>query len=177
MTILSGIIGGGASFPSDGCRIGFADYNDLATVTTPISVPGGLVDIDITNDGLGPFTNKSYLPTGITDVWDSTINAFDWSGLKFGDMVDIRLDLVVTTSSPNQLVIVDLLLGVGGGQYSIPFISTSFKNAGAQSINRYNGVYMGDANTINNGAKFVIRSDSIATLKVNGWYCKILTRG
>lgn len=163
--------------PSDNCRIGFADYNDLATQTTPINVPGTLTNVDLTNDESGPFTNKTYLPTGVTDVWDSGTNLFDWSDLKLGDMVDLRLDLEVTTTSPNQLVQIDLQLAVGGGQYSIPFVDTTFKSSGPQNVNRYNGVYMGDSNTLNNSGKFVIRSDSTATVVVNGWYCKILIRG
>lgn len=174
--ILAAIEGGG-TIPTDNCRVGFADYNDAATGTTPINVPGTLTDVDITNDELGSFTNKGFLPTGVTDVYDATTNQFDWSELKLGDMVDIRLDLDVTTSSPNQLVEIDLVVAVGGSQYSIPFVDNAFKSAGAQRVNRYNGIYLGDTNTLNNPAKFVIRSDDTATVRVNGWYVKVLVRG
>lgn len=173
--ILTAIQSGSGS--ADNIKGGILDYNDLATSTTPISIPSGLVNVDVTNDGLGAFTNKAYAPVGVTDIWNSTTNLFDWSDLKLGDMIDIRLDLSVTTSSPNQLVEIDLLLGVGGGQYAIPFARNTYKNAGAQNVNRYNGIYMGDANTINNPAKFVVRSDASATMIVNGWYCKVLVRG
>jgi len=172
--ILAATLAGGSA---DNIRGGVIDYNDLATTTTPISVSSGLVDVDITNDGLGSFTNKAYAPVGVTDIWDSTTNLFDFSQLAVGDMVDIRLDLTVTTTSPNQLVEIDLVLGVGGFQYSIPFSRNSYKNASAQNVNRYNGIYMGDLNTLNNPAKFVVRSDSPALIVVNGWYCKILKRG
>lgn len=157
--------------------VGFFDYNDAATAVTPINVPIGLVNVDLTNDAAGPFTNVSYPPLAVTKVWDSTTNLFDWSELSLGDVVDIRLDIVITTTTPNQLVEIDLLLGVGAGQYAIPFTRNTYKNAGAQAINRYNGVYMGDANTRDNPAKFVVRSDAAATVVVNGWYCKVVERG
>lgn len=163
--------------PADNCTIGLVDYNDAATVITPINIPTGLVNVNVTNDTLGPLTNKAYLPLGVTDIWDSSTDLFDWSELKLGDMIDIRLDLSVTTTSPNQLVQVDLSLGVGGSQYSIPFEDNVFKSSGTQRITRYNGIYIGDTNTLNNGARFVIRSDNTATLVVNGWYVKVLIRG
>lgn len=172
--ILAATLAGGSA---DNIRGGIIDYNDSATAVTPISIPSGLVDVDITNDGLGPFTNKTYAPVGVTDIWNSNTNLFDFSELSLGDMIDIRLDLTVTTTSPNQLVEIDLILGIGGGQYSIPFSRNVYKNASAQNVNRYNGIYMGDSNTLNNAAKFVARSDSPALVAVNGWYCKILKRG
>jgi hypothetical protein len=172
--ILAAILAGGSA---DNIRGGILDYNDSLTAVTPISVPSGLVDIDITNDGLGSFTNKSYAPVGVTDIWNSSTNLFDFSQLSLGDMIDIRVDLTVTTTSPNQLVEIDLALGIGGAQYSIPFSRNVYKNASAQNVNRYNGIYMGDLNTLNNPAKFVVRSDAPAIVLVNGWYCKVLKRG
>ena len=157
---------------------GFADYNDLATQSTPliVTVPGS--PVALTNDGLGAFTNKTYLPTGVTDVWDTSTNMFDWSDLSLGDMVDIRLDIDLITASPNTEIKVDLHLGTGGGAYTIPFITDKdFKNVGTHKENRFNGIYMGDANTLNNGGKFMITTDKDCTLKVNGWYVKIIQRG
>lgn len=161
----------------DVARIGLIDYNDLATQTTPINIPSGLVNVDIPNDGLGSFTNKNFRPKGVSEVWDVGNNVFDWSDLSLGDMVDIRLDLSVTTTSPNQTVIVELVLAIGGFEYAIPFVQANVKTTGTYPVNRYNGVYMGDENTLFNGAKFRIRSDAAATMVVNGWYCKLLLRG
>lgn len=172
--ILTAILNGGSA---DSIRGGILDYNDSLTAVTPISVPSGLVDVDITNDGLGSFTNKSYAPVGVTDIWNSSTNLFDFSQLSLGDMVDIRIDLTITTTTPNQLVEIDLVIGIGGVQYSIPFSREVYKNASVQNVNRYNGIYMGDLNTLNNPAKFVVRSDAPAIVLVNGWYCKILKRG
>lgn len=174
-TFLSGP--GSSALPSDNARVGLLDYNDLATATTPINVPSGLVNTKLTNDGLGPFTNKAFTPNGVTDIWDASNNRFDWQDLGLGDLVDIRLDVEVTTSSPNQLVQIDLNLGTGGSSYGIPFASEVIKSAGAHRVTVFNGIYMGDANTLNNFGEFVIRSDGTATLVVFGWYCKVLIRG
>lgn len=156
---------------------GFADYNDATTAITPIAVTGGAGFVKLTNDGAGAFANKAYLPASVTDVWDTINDQFDWSQLALGDMVDIRLDVEVTTTSPNQFVEIDLFLAVGAGEYAIPFIRSSFKNSGVQSINRFNGIYMGDAGTQANPGEFRIQSDGDCTVVVNGWYCKIIKRG
>jgi len=157
---------------------GFVDYNDAATQTTPISVIGGAAPVTLTNDSLGTFTNKNFLPTGITDIFNSTTNQFDWTQLNNGDMVDIRLDLLVTTTSPNQSVDVSLVMAAGeAGEYPILFSTSSYKTVREHPVNRFNGVYMGDDFTRLNAAEFRISSDSNCTVKVNGWYCKIIRRG
>ena len=158
-------------------RTGFFDYNDLATATTPISITGGGGFINLTNDELGPFTNKTYAPTDITDVWDATGGAFDWSELELGDTIDIRIDLEIVTTTNNTQVDVNLFLGTGGGAYQIPFvIEQNFKTTGTFKVNRFNGIYMGDTNTLDNGGVFKMSSDNTCTVKVNGWYCRIIRR-
>jgi hypothetical protein len=157
---------------------GIMDYNDAATAGTPIVVTGGGGAVVLTNDEAGAFTNKTYKPVGVTDVWDSINDTFDWSDLKLGDMVDIRIDVDLTTTSVNTEVKIDLELGTGGFAYTIPWIlETNYKNTGTHKLNRYNGVYMGDTNTLNNGAVFKISADKNCTVVVNGWYCKIIVRG
>lgn len=158
-----------ATLNADQARMGIMDYNDLATATTPISVPGTSTFVDITNDGAGDNTNKAYKAAGVTDLWDVGTNLFDWTDLSLGDQVNIRLDLAVTTTSPNQVVIVQLLVAVGGAPYSLLYSENNFKNTGVHEINRFSMVYMGDTNTLNNGAKFQIKSDAAATVVVRGW--------
>lgn len=163
---------------ADNCRIGYFDYNDLDTQTTPIAVTSATSPVLLTNDELGPQTIKTFKPVGITDVWDALTDVFDWSELKLGDMVDLRLALELTTTVVNTEVKVDLHLGTGGGAYTIPFIQeTNFKTAGVHPLNRYNGIHLADANTLNNGGQFKISSDQDCTVKVIGWYCKVLIRG
>lgn len=175
---------GYVKFKSDGANyiitnvapidIGILDYNDLATQSSPITITGGAGLIDITNDGAGAFTNKAFPPTGVNDIWDVDNNVFDWSDLEIGDMVDLRFDVLLTTVSTNTAIEVFLQLGTGGGVYLIPFIiEINFKTVGVYSINRWNGIYMGDTNTLNNGGKFRMKADKTCSIKVNGWYGKI----
>lgn len=155
---------------SDQARIGIMDYNDSATAGTPIAIPGTSTFTDIPNDGLGAFTNKTYKVSGVSELWDAGTGLFDWTDLSLGDQVNIRFDATVTTTTANQNVVVQLLMAVGsGGSYGILFIDTTFKSAGTYPLNRFNMVYMGDTTTLNNGAKFQIKSDASATIVVNGW--------
>ena len=159
---------------SSGLRIGLVDYNDAATAVTPITVTAATPTV-ITNDTLGVFTNTAYLPSGVTSIWDALTDSFDWSELDLGDMIDIRLDLDIITSSVNTVNEVDLILGTGGGVYSIPFVvEKNFKDVSTHKVNRFNGIYMGDNNTLNNGGQFKVTSDKNCSVIVNGWYCKII---
>lgn len=158
-------------------KTGFLNYNDSATATTPISITGGGGFTTLTNDALGSLTNTSYPPTGITNIWDSVTNSFDFSELSFGDMVEIRFDAELTTTVVNTEIIVELFLGTGVGSYTIPFITANnYKTAGTYKLNRYNGIYIVDSNTRDNPAYFKLSSDQNCTVKVNGWYCKINKR-
>ena len=158
-------------------RTGFFDYNDLATATTPITITGGAGFILLPNDELGSFTNKTYAPANVTDIWDATGNVFDWTELELGDTVDIRLDLELVTTSANTQIDVDLFLGTGGGAYQIPFVvEQNFKSAGTYKLNRFNSLYMGDSNTLDNGGTFQAKADNTCTIKVNGWYVRIIRR-
>lgn len=157
-------------------QVGFWDYNDLATATTPINVSAD-TDTVATNDGLGTFTNKAYALAGITDIYDTSTNSFDWTQISLGDTVEIRIDLEITTSSNNQDVTVSIELGSGGGAYQIPFISdVTFKQSGTHRITGFEGIYMGDTNTLNGGGQIIVNTDSSATLKVNGWYVRVIKR-
>lgn len=158
-------------------KVGFFDYNDNATASAPIIITGGGGFIDLTNDELGSFTNKSFPPTDVSDVWDPALNVFDWSELALGDMVDIRVDVIVTTVSPNTEINVALELGIGGGLYSIPFVHHhNIKAAGTNGVVAYSGLYMGDSNTLANGGKFKFMADKDCSVVVNGWYCRIIRR-
>ena len=162
--------------PSDNCRIGFWDYNDTTTASTPISITAATPTV-LTNDGAGAFSLDTYKPIGLTDVWDD-VDSFDWSELPLGTMVDIRLDVTLTTLSVNTTVEIDLHLGIGAGSYTIPFVTDAdFKVAASHTVNKYNGIYIGDANTKNNGGQFKITCDKNSTVIVNGWYVKVLLRG
>jgi hypothetical protein len=156
---------------------GIYDYNDSTTSGTPINL---IADTwtQLTNDGLGTFTNKTYALNGVSDVFNTSTNSFDFSDLELGDSVDIRLDLSGTTTAVNQDFDVDLVLAYGtGDEYRIPFVTEqSYKVAGAHSLIRFSSIYIGNLETLNNSARFEIRSNDTATVVVNGWYCRVNKR-
>jgi hypothetical protein len=159
----------------DGFSGGWADYADFATTGTPLNVTAAYSVI--TNDGLGVNTNTSYLPEGVTQLWDSSTNSFDWSELKVGDMIDIRLDLSVIIVTNNTAVDVDLFMGFGGS-IDVPFISAqNFKTAGTYNLIRYQGLYIGSDDVRNNAAQLKIKADHNCTCVVNGWYVRYTKKG
>lgn len=161
---------GGDSFSG-----GWADYADFATTGTPLSVTTSFSIL--TNDGLGVNTNTSYLPDGVTQLWDSSTNSFDWSELKVGDMIDIRMDLDVITVTNNTAITVNLYMG-SGGSIVVPFISSqNFKTAGTYNLIRYQGLYIGSEDVRTNAAQLKIKADNNCTCVVNGWYVRYTKKG
>lgn len=175
MSFTFGNGGGVASSVLPGVVTGWQDYNDLATATTPISLSG--TPTAITNDGLGAFTNKTYGVNGHGDIWDTAGQVFDWSSLKLGDTVDFRLDVLVTTGSPNVEVVTSVDMAIGtGGPYTLSLDRRNFKNAGTYEILRWSSIYMGDANTLSGGSRFTMSADGTADVQVLGWYVRTLVR-
>jgi hypothetical protein len=172
VTTIKGYIG---TESPDSFSGGWADYADFATTGTPLNVTA--VYSVMTNDGLGVNTNTSYLPDGVTQLWDSSTNSFDWSELNVGDMIDIRLDVSVTTVTNNTAVDVDLFMGTGGS-IDVPFISAqNFKTAGTYNLIRYQGLYIGSEDVRDNAAQLKIKADNNCTCVVNGWYVRYTKKG
>ena len=162
----------------DGFSGGWADYADTATVGTPINVTA--VPAVLTNNGLGVDTNTTYLPVGrngITQLWDTSSNGFDFSDLNVGDMVDIRMDISVIIALTNTVVDVNLLMGTGGSVV-VPFISDqNYKATGTFEVIRYMGIYIGSTDVRDTLAQLKIEADKSCTCIVHGWYIKAIRRG
>ena len=175
VTTIKGYIG--TELP-DSFSGGWADYEDVATTGTPIAVSA--VPVVLTNDGLGVDTNTSYLPVGgngITQLWDTSSNGFDFSDLEVGDMVDIRMDITMIITSNNTAVDVDLYMG-SGGSIVVPFISQqNFKSTGSFEVIRYMGIYIGSEDVRDNLAQLKVSADNNCTCTVHGWYIKAIRRG
>lgn len=162
---------------SSSLQMGWYDYNDLATQTTPISIAVAGTEYTLTNDTLGPYTGINIRPlSDVTTIWNPVTNRFDFSGLAIGDTVDIRLDVVAITTTPNQSVSVSMVLGEGtASEYTIPLInSQQFKTAGSHQLFRFSGMYIGSADVRDGPAKLVISSDDVGSAIVNGWWCRVI---
>ena len=155
-------------------RVVWFDYNDTATSVTPISHTGGATNTYLTNDGLGAFSN-SYNLVGYADIWDASSGEFDFTGLKMGDAVVFRVDLVIETSVNNQEFDVVLDLGIGSGDdYTLNCIRQQFKSQEEYQITFMYEIYMGNDYTINFPAKLRFESAQNANITVNGWYTRLV---
>lgn len=155
-------------------KVGWFDYND-AGATQSHTGSGGFLKIE--NDGLGIYTQKDYKPLGMTDIWNSSTNQFDFSELSVGDMVDIRFDLVLTTNSNNQLVEGALYLAIGSANpYTLGFGSKTVKSSSTAELILNSNFYIGSEDTRSFPAEFRLNSDAILTIDVEGWYIKITRR-
>lgn len=157
--------------------VGFLDYADLATQTTPIPFVTGAAK-KLTNDALGISTNKNYPPYGITDVWNTVTNRCDFSQLSLGDEVGIRFDVTATTTSANQVIRAYVKIGVGTPtEYQLNIFGQQIKTAQANQFSLFTKLYLGNEDVRTAPAEFYILSDGNGSVKVNGWYFSIIRRG
>lgn len=156
--------------------VGFFDYADLATQTTPISFVTGVAK-KLTNDGLGTTTNKNFPPYGITDVWNASTNQMNLSQLATGDMVRIRFDVTATTTSSNQVIRGFINIGVGTpSQYTLNIFGQQIKTAQANQFTILTELYVGSETIRNAPCEFFILSDGNGSVKVNGFAFFVLRR-
>lgn len=153
---------------------GILNYNHSGT---PQAYTAGSGYVKILNDAAGAQTNLDFPPPSVSTIYDPVTSTFDFSGLKPGDQVDFRIDGIITTTAPNQLVQIRMNLAIGGSNYQIQYVNQTVKNAGPFPPTRYSGIYLVDSNTIDNPAQFEISSDANCTLVISGWYCKVIERG
>lgn len=154
---------------------GFADY-DHGGGTQAYTSGSGYVKI--LNDATGPQTNESYLPAGVTTLYNATNSQLDLTQLPDGSRVMIRLSLVVTTTAANQRIRTRLSAAIGGTTpYQLQLDDNIIKTAGTVDIGEVTFIYVVDDNTRNNPAQFEFSSDGDATLDVQGWVLDVAVRG
>jgi hypothetical protein len=160
-------------------RMGWWDYNDSATAGTPIVLSSAGTFFDLTNDGLGLSSNKSFKLPEVEDVWDASTNRFDFTSLKLGDVVHLRVDTSVTTNSSNDVITLVLDYGLGGAPSSLKISREQYKTAGTYNKISMFSFYMGNSNILNNPAKLKMSSDTgtTNTVVVNGWFIEVMSQG
>ncbi len=166
-----------ATLSAETVRMGMQDYAD-DTAGSAIAITGGGGFVALPNDGADAATNKTFKVTGVGELWNTSTNLFDWTSLSLGDQVNIRLNIKVTTTGANQIVSTKMVAAIGGSPYDIFWQSSYYKTSGLQdSIVKTSLVYMGDTNTLNNGARFEVESDGNCTVEVIGWAIQHFVRG
>lgn len=155
---------------------GWMDYNDAATASTPIVVSSDTWTI-ITNDGLGPFTNKAYGPTGVADLLDVSTGAIDASELSLGDTLLVRLDYTITPGTNNQIARVRYRLGTGGSEYTLektlPRLDTGSGQPYRTALS-LDMIYMGDVNTMANPIFIEVNTSGNSTVTNAGVVIQVL---
>ena len=158
--------------------VGYFHYNDVATSTTPLVVLP-TIPKKLTNDTLGGYTNVTERPYGVSAfVWNGTLNQFDFSSLSIGDMVQLRVDLLVTTTSANQNVSIYAKFGVGTANEYDLLISHSLVKTITTDLQVVESCIFSIDNTDwrDFPAELYILSDDDATVQVNGWYIPIIKK-
>lgn len=152
--------------------IGVYNYDDGQATT--ISIASADTFYDITNVDSGGQSLK-YPVNGISEIYDTATQSFDFSALKNGDTIEIRLDVILTSTAVNQEF--DILLFLADDTVTpipVPYIvKQSFKTAGSYQVIRYSGSFIGSDLVRLNQARFKIRSSDPGSLLVNGWYVKV----
>jgi len=98
---------------------GWAIYDDLASATTPVVVNN--TKHQITIDGSGPTNNVTYLPVGISSLWDTTSNKI--IPAKLGDAYDIRVDFKIEPTNINDYA--NFILDIGTVVAPNPIVNRS----------------------------------------------------
>ncbi len=168
---------GGGSLPSDNFTGGSFDAQDTATSGTKIIIPGTSVFTDLTNNALGAQTIDTYSPTGMDPLWIPADDEFDFTQLKLGDIVDIRVDIDVITASPNTQCTLRLLAGIGVFSFPIGWENPFYGSSDTHPLVRTSFITM-QTETIRTGAaKFQLASDKACTVQVKGWNYAVRVRG
>ena len=93
---------------------------------------------------------------------------FDGAGLVLGDAVTLSVDLDIINSGTNGTYILALELGVGGTPHILDLAEIDIKTASTLEIDIEHTVELLDANHLNNGARWLVKSDSTGdTVVVN----------
>lgn len=149
------------------------DDNDVTTGVTAISHTGGATNTFLTNDGAGSFSG-SYNPQSKDALWNTADQEFDFSSLKIGDVVNIRIDLDVTTANNNEEFDIVFDFSIGGAPYTLNMGSFYYKTAGQHHVVVNQEFYIGSADARDNPAKLRYVSTYNATIRVNGWYTRVI---
>lgn len=152
-------------------HFGWQDYNDLSTKTTPVTLANGGEWYKLTNDGLGEYTNKSHKIYDHGDIWNTSTNAFDFTSLKVGDVVQLRLSAYVTTHNSNIGLSGKLAMAIGSDlEYELNFFQGLVKTPGKHLMSVPYILHIGNEQTRAYPAEIHSMADASGVeIEVDGW--------
>ncbi len=160
------------------CRVGWSNYGDVTTQTTPIALTAAGTWYDMTNDGAGAQSDSTHELPEVTNIFNVATGAFDFSELAIGDTVDIRVDFAVTTAGANHEIEVKLNMDTApiAANFPLDIHRENFKAASTDaSIVRYYSLFIGSAAVRDGVHKLQMKSDGTGdTVKVNGWFVRAI---
>lgn len=155
---------------------GFADYNNTLSSQTLTAN----VETEILNNGEGFFTNLDYLPSGVTNLLDTTTGYLNLSELELGDAIVVRKDLSFTPNSNGAKVKIIFEFGIGtGNEYIIEKDLPRLDSGGSISYRLIESedFYIGNLLTKDNPVKMKIVSSVGGILTNNGVSIMVNKRG
>jgi len=142
---------------------GWAIYDDLASATTPIVINN--TKHQITIDGSGPTNNVTYLPVGVSLLWDTTLNKI--IPAKLGDAYDIRVDFKIEPTNINDYA--NFILDIGTDLSPNPIINRSltFLKTGVSSFSIGFPIAAISDFIANGGRMFIDTSESTSNIDLS----------
>ncbi len=172
--------GAGTVTAQDSVRMGWSNYNDVATATTPIVLTPTSTFVNMTNDGAGAQTVTTFELPEVTALWDVATNQLDLSDLTIGDTIDLRIDIDVTTTGANHEIEVQLDLDTAPitANFPLEIARENFKAAGTFKMLEALSLYIGSAAVRDGVHKIQVKSDTGTSdsVVINGWYIRAVTR-
>lgn len=161
---------------SDLCRVGFMTYSNSSS--TPVSVTGGSTWYQLLNDGLGTYSTDDYASTGITQLWNTSTNALDFTQLEIGDQYELAMYMSITTTTANQELDFRIRTGIGSaGEFALTFHHAYYKTAGTYPLQINFPLYVGTSYTKANPGRLEVKSADNASVLLTDLYIKTYIRG
>lgn len=157
-------------------QVGWWDNADSATAGTPIALTSG-VKSDLTNNTLGANTNLNFGIPGVSNIWSSSTNRFDFTQLTIGDTLEVRVDIIFTTTTANTALTLEFEFASGtGSAFTLVILpQTNFKTAGTYQVTHSRGFYIGSALVRDNPCRIRALADAAgSSIVVNGWYTRAI---
>lgn len=152
---------------------GWADYQDTATTTTPLTIVSGTWK-KLTNNAAGAQTRTDMLPSLVTSLWNTTNNQLDFSQLPLNSTIDIRMDFSVTVASANTVMDVSAFCAIGSvSAFELPLLTSKFfSTAGTYKVTIQGSMYIGSSDVKSFPAELRLKMNSAGSVVVNGWFIK-----
>lgn len=157
--------------------MGWYNY-DHAGATVPLT--SAATFYDLINDAAGVNNDITFAISGAPTIWNAGTSRFDFTNLVIGDVLEMRVDVVVTTTSVNTALDLVLELAVGSGTpVELPIVAhRDIKAAGTYQLTFNIPFFIGSTLIKNNPARLKAKADKTGTtVDINGWFVHVIRPG